>query len=217
MDLDLQFGDVSYALGVNPQHTISDAVSTLDDLDATTLKVFLTRHRSGLYVLCAPEEPAAGEMIAPTATTTVIGMLASQFGYVIIDTPGGLSEHTLAALDLSTDVILLADLDVPSVRGIRKAVDALDMLGMRTARRHFVLNRADSRVGLNKPDVFATAGMPIDLELPSSRHVPLSLNEGQPLLSDNPRSPTARRLAELVERIINVPGSKVLNGHGGKP
>ena len=216
MDLDLQFGDVSYALGVNPQHTISDAVSALDDLDATTLKVFLTRHRSGLYVLCAPEEPAAGEMIPATATTTVIGMLASQFGYVIIDTPGGLSEHTLAALDLSTDVILLADLDVPSVRGIRKALDALDLLGMRAARRHFVLNRADSRVGLNKPDVFATAGMPIDLELPSSRHVPLSLNEGQPLLSDNPRSPAARRLAELVERIINVPGSKVLNGHGGK-
>jgi pilus assembly protein CpaE len=217
VDLDLQFGDVSYALGVSPQHTIADAVSGLDDLDATTLKVFLTRHRSGLYVLCAPDEPAAGEEIPATTTATVIGLLASEFGYVVIDTPGGLTEHTLAALDLSTDVILLADLDVPSVRNIRKALDALDMLGMQSPRRHFVLNRADSRVGLSKPDVFATVGLPIDLELPSSRHVPLSLNEGRPLLSDNPRSPTARRLAELVERVINTPGSKVLNGHGGKP
>ncbi len=62
IDLDLQFGDVAYALGLTPQHTMADAVSALDDLDATTLKVFLTRHQSGLYALCAPDEPADGEM-----------------------------------------------------------------------------------------------------------------------------------------------------------
>jgi pilus assembly protein CpaE len=121
-----------------------------------------------------------------------------------------------AALDLSTDVILLADLDVPCLRNLRKALDALDMAGMRSPKRHFVLNRADSRVGLDKSDVVAAAGIAIDLELPSSRHVPLSLNEGRPLLSDNPRAPAARRLAELVERIITAPGSAALNGHGGK-
>jgi len=215
LDLDLQFGDISYALGVTPQHTISDAISVLDDLDATTLKVFLTRHRSGLYALCAPDEPAAGEVIPAAAITTVIGLIASQFGYVVIDTPGGLSEHTLAALDLSTDVILLSDMDVPSVRNLRKALNALDMLGMRSPTRHFVLNRADSRVGLTKAGIAAAAGAAIDLELPSTRDVPLSLNEGRPLLLDNPRSPVARRLAELVERIANAPGGSAQNGRGG--
>lgn len=216
VDLDLQFGDVSYALGVTPQHTIANAVSALDDLDATTLKVFLTRHGSGLYALCAPDDPAAGEEIPASAVPRVVGLIASQFDYVVIDTPGGLTEHTLAALDLSTDVVLLADLDVPSARGLRKALDALDMLGMRWPHRHFVLNRADSRVGLDKSGIAAAAGLPVDLELPSSRHVPLSLNEGRPLLSDNPRSPASRRLTELVERIINTPGSTALNGRGGK-
>jgi len=217
VDLDLQFGDVSYALGVTPQHTIADAVSALDELDATTLKVFLTRHSSGLYALCAPDNPAAGEEIPATVVPTVIGLISSQFDYVVVDTPGGLTEHTLAALDLTTDVVLLADLDVPSARGLRKALDALDTLGMRWPHRHFILNRADSRVGLDKAGIAAAAGVAVDLELPSSRHVPLSLNEGRPLLSDNPRSPASRRLAELVERIINTPGSSALNGRGGKP
>lgn len=215
LDLDLQFGDIAYALGVTPQHTISDAISVLDDLDATTLKVFLTRHRSGLYALCAPDEPAAGEVIPAAAVTTVIGLIASQFGYVVIDTAGGLNEHTLAALDMSTDVILLSDMDVPSVRNLRKALDALDTLGMRSPTRHFVLNRADSRVGLTKSGIAAAAGAAIDLELPSSRDVPMSLNEGRPLVSDNPRSPTARRLAELVERIVNAPGGSAQGGRGG--
>lgn len=215
LDLDLQFGDVSYALGLTPQHTIFDVISAIDDLDATTLKVFLTRHQSGLYALCAPEEPAAGEMIQATAVTTVIKLIASQFAYVIIDTPGGLSEHTLAALDQSTDIILIADMDLPSVRNLRKAIDAFDMLGMRGPSRYFVLNRADSRVGLTKAGISAAAGLPIDLELPSSRHVPVSLNEGRPLLSDNPRSPAARRLAELVDHVVSANGNKAHNGSGG--
>jgi pilus assembly protein CpaE len=215
LDLDLQFGDVSFALGVTPQHTIADAVSALDDLDATTLKVFLTRHPSGLYALCAPDEPAAGDAIPASAITTVIGLIASQFGYVVIDTAAGLGEHTLTALDQSTDLVLLSDMDVPSVRNLRKALDALDMLGMRSPARHFVLNRADSRVGLTKAGIAAAAGTTVDVELPSSRDVPLSLNEGRPLLFDNPRSPVARQLAALVERIVNANGGSAPGGRGG--
>jgi len=215
LDLDLQFGDVPYALGLTPQHTIFDAVSAIDDLDATTLKVFLTRHQSGLYALCAPEDPAVGGLIPVAAVTTVIGLIASQFGYLVIDTPGGLSEHTLAALDLSTDVILVADMDLPSVRNLRKALDAFDMLGMRRAIRHLVLNRSDSRVGLTKSGIAAAAGLAIELEVPSSRHVPTSLNEARPLVTDNPRSPAARPLAELVERIYSVNGNMAQVGRGG--
>ncbi len=215
LDLDLQFGDVSYALGVTPQHTISDAISALDDLDATTLKVFLTRHRSGLYALCAPDEPAAGEVIPAAAITTVIGLIASQFSYVVIDTPAGLTEHTLAALDLSTDVILLSDMDVPSVRNLRKAIEALDALGMTSPSRHFVLNRADSRVQLDKEDVAAAAGIAIDLEIPSSRQVPISLNEGRPLVISNPRSPAARSIAHFVERFSAAPTRSPQHRRGG--
>ncbi|MFH1330656.1 MAG: AAA family ATPase, partial [Actinomycetota bacterium] len=163
VDLDLQFGDVAYALGLAPQHTMADAVSALEDLDATTLKLFLTRHQSGLYALCAPEEPAAGELIPAAATATVIRLIASQFGCVVIDTAAGLGEPTLAALELSTDIVLVSDMDVPSVRNLRKALDALDLLGMMSPTRHFVLNRADSRVGLKKDDVAAAARMAIDL------------------------------------------------------
>jgi pilus assembly protein CpaE len=155
-------------------------------------------------------------MIPATAITTVVNLIASQFGYLVIDTPAGITEHTLAALDLSTDVVLIADMDLPSVRNLRKALDAFDMLGMLGTRgpaRHFILNRSDSRVGLTKAGVAAAAGLTIDLELPSSRHVPVSLNGGRPLLLDNPRSPAARRLAELVERIASANGKASANGN----
>jgi len=49
-------------------------------------------------------------------------------------------------------------MDVPSVRNLRKALDALDAARHDGPARHFVLNRADSRVAWPKDDVAAAAG-----------------------------------------------------------
>jgi pilus assembly protein CpaE len=214
VDLDLQFGDVAYALMLSPSHTMLDAVSALREHDVTTLKVFLTPHPSGIFALCAPEDPATVDDITPADTAEVLRALSAEFSYVVVDTGGGIGEHALTAIEESTDIVLISDMDVPSVRNLRKAVDVLDLLGMTANRRHFVLNRADSRVGLSTDDVASVAGMRIDLELPSSRQVPVSLNEGRPLMARNPRSPVARRIAELAGRIIEASWHRA--GSGGR-
>ena len=207
VDLDLQFGDVAYALGLKPRHTSFDAVATPGPLDITTLKVFLTRHSSGLYVLCAPDEPYRGEMVSVDAAQHIISLLTADFDHVVVDTAAGLSEHTLATLDLSTDVVFLADMDVPSVRHLNKVVRAFDRLGMKKATRHFVLNRADARVGLSMLQVATQAGLAVDLEIPLSKEVPVTLNQGNPILLSNPKSPVSRKIWELVERLAGTQGT----------
>ncbi|MFH1331418.1 MAG: MinD/ParA family protein, partial [Actinomycetota bacterium] len=66
-----------------------------------------------------------------------------------------------------------------------------------------------------KDDVAAAARMAIDLEIPSSRHVPVSLNEGRPLVMVNPRSPVARRIAQLAERLVRSPVAAARGSRGG--
>ena len=205
VDLDLQFGDVAYALMLNPQHTMVDALGAGAEIDVAALKVYLTPWENDLFVLCAPDEPAAGEEISAEAVGQILDLLASEFPFVIVDTGGGLSEHTLTALERSSDIVMIGDMDVPSVRNLRKAMDALDLLGMTTQVRHFILNRADSKVGLSSDDVAAAAAMPIDVEIPSSRQVPISLNEGRPLVRTNSRSPVARRIEQLAARFVRIP------------
>jgi pilus assembly protein CpaE len=80
VDLDLQFGDVAYALGLRPKHTMFDAVSTSAPLETTTLKVYLTHHASDLYALCAPDEPARGELISVDAVHQIVSLLATGSG-----------------------------------------------------------------------------------------------------------------------------------------
>jgi pilus assembly protein CpaE len=200
VDLDFQFGDVGSALRMTPTHTFADISRSPNAVDVTTLKVFLTPSDSGLFALCAPDMPVDADIITPAQVQHVLALLASEFRYVVIDTGSGIDEPTLAALELSTDIVVLTSTDVPSVRATRKEIDTLDLLGLTKQTRHFVVNRADARVGLPVGEIEATVGMSAVSTIPSSRLVPISVNQGTPVVVSDRRSGVADAIARLTSR-----------------
>jgi pilus assembly protein CpaE len=188
VDLDLQFGDVAGTMGLRPENTIADLAAAPEHLAAATLKVLLTPRSDNLFVLCAPDSPAEGEEVDGGAIAQVLRLLADDFEFVVIDTSAGLNESTLTAIELSTDLVFMCDLSAAAVRAMRKVIEALDQLGMDQQRRHFVLNRADSKVGIDVEEAVSVVGMPVAATIPSARAVPLSMNTGIPLVESSPRS-----------------------------
>ena len=69
VDLDLQFGDVASGLYLNPEHTVTDAVSSAASQDSLVLKAFLTVHSGNIYALCAPHRPVEADYITPEQVT----------------------------------------------------------------------------------------------------------------------------------------------------
>ena len=197
VDLDVQFGDLESALALSAERTLAPLVNG-SQVDATTLKLFLTPYASSLYVLAGAHDPVAAESITPAHVAAVLPMLAEEFEYVIVDTPAGLDDRTLAAVECANELLLVSSLDVSSIRNLRKATDALDKIGITTPRQ-FVLNRADAKVGLTAADAEEAVGMPILCSIPSSRDLPLSMNVGTPVVLGNRRSPVARHLLQLAE------------------
>ena len=200
VDVDFQFGDVASSLRMTPVNTFADIAKAQTPIDLTTVKVFLTPSESGLFALCAPDSPVDADNITADHVRHVLTLLAAEFRYVIIDTASGIDEWTLAALKLSTDIVLLTSTDVPSVRATRKELEALDLMGLTAQTRHFVVNRADAQVGLPLGEVEATVGMPVSAAIPSSRLVPISVNQGSPVVVSERRSGVGQSLARLVER-----------------
>jgi pilus assembly protein CpaE len=200
VDLDFQFGDVASALRMTPEHTFADIAKSDTAVDVTTIKVFLTASDTGLFALCAPESPVEADPITPQMVQHVISLLSSEFRYVIIDTGSGLDEGTLSVLKLCSDLVLVTSTDVPSVRATRKEVEMLDLLGMKDQQRHFVVNRADAKVGLPVSEVEATVGMEAHVTIPSSRAVPISVNQGTPVLVCDRRSSVGEAMSLLVAR-----------------
>lgn len=202
VDLDCEFGDVASVLGLVPEHTIGQLAS-LPSFDSTTIKVFLTRHeQSGLFVLAGSGLPEEGEAVTAEIATSVLRSLAEEGNLVVVDTAAGLDERALAAIDVATDLVFLASLDVTSIRNLGKEIDALDRLGATSQRRHFVINRADSRVGLEVSDVEAAIGMKIEAAMPSSRTVPLSMNQGTVVVMSDVDSPVARSVVAFARQFL---------------
>jgi pilus assembly protein CpaE len=200
VDLDLHFGDVAIMLHLFPSHTIYDAAQN-PALDALSMKSFLTRHDSGVWTLVAPTEPTIADTINPATIASILKLLRSAFDYVVIDTPPAFSEPVLGAFDESDWLVMLATLDVPSIKNLKLTLQTMELLHFPKNRMRVVINRADSKVGLRLPDVEKLLSSSVDATIPSSRSVPLSVNKGSPIMLEEPKGPVAesiRRVAALV-------------------
>jgi pilus assembly protein CpaE len=195
VDLDAQFGDLCLALSLTPERTLAQ-LARASQIDGTTLKLHLTPTKNGLFVLAGANDPVDADSIGPAHVSQVLPMLAQNFDFVVIDTAAGLDELTLAALECATDLLLVSSLDVTSIRSLRNALDAFDHIGI-SAERTLLLNRADSKVGLDPSDAEDVMGMKIACSIPSSREIPLSLNLGTPIVISEPRSAVAKQLQQL--------------------
>jgi pilus assembly protein CpaE len=195
VDLDAQFGDLGLALSLNAERTLAQLARS-NQIDATSVKLHLTPAPYGLFVLAGASDPVDADSIHDEHVSAVLPLLAKNFDFVIVDTSAGLDERTIAALECATDLLLVSSLDVTSIRSLRTARDTLDHIGVQ-AERQLILNRADSKVGLNPSDVEDVMGMTIACSIPSTREIPLSLNLGTPIVASEPKSAVAKHFRQL--------------------
>jgi pilus assembly protein CpaE len=207
-DLDLQFGDLGYALGLHPEMGVTEAAQSSVPLDAATVTAFLTRHSSDLMLLGAPADPVTADSLPMDRVAIVLGHLQSEFPYVVVDTGAGIDEAGLVALDHATDIVLVGATDVASVRALQKTIVVMQQLQYTDRPWRLVLNRANARVGLAVRDIEATLGMGVDVAIPSSRALPLSMNQGRPLVDSDPRSPVSRAVEQLAAMLAPVPPAR---------
>jgi len=199
IDLDLQFGDLAIMLQLFPARTIFDAAQNLDRLDAEAIRGYLTPHRQKVQLLAAPLEPGLSETISADAVAKIIKLMRESFKWVVIDSPPSFTDHVLAALDQSDECVLMTSMDVPSIKNMKLSLQTLQLLGFGRERIRLVLNRADSKVGLTVQAVEKTLGTTVDVSIPSSRDVSVSINRGTPLVIDNPKSPVVASIYKMLE------------------
>lgn len=202
VDLDVQFGDISSVLGLSPTKTLADAATAArDGVDSTQLKTFLTHHPSDLYVLAGTESLMEAEGIDPSVMKEILQMLAEDFRYVVIDNSAAVTDFTLAALEASTDVLLLSSTDVPGVRGLRRVLDALDAIGMTEQKRHLVINRSTDRYGVTVEHVEEAADMPAAIRIPAAKEVAVATNQGVPVVDLQGRNPVLKAIQPLIDSL----------------
>ena len=201
VDLDLAFGDVAITMQLIPEHTITEAAASEEDLDFSLLQKLLTRHESGLTILAAPTHPEGRDLITATLARRVIQTLRRHFDFVVIDTPPGFDDQVLGAFDETDECIIVATLDVPTIKNTKVAIETLDLLNLVPANRHLVLNRADEEVGLSQANVEDILGMKVSVALPSSPAVASATNHGQPIVLSKPDHPVSKAITGFARQL----------------
>jgi pilus assembly protein CpaE len=199
VDLDLQFGDVGLALGLRPDKTIYDLARSGGSLDAEKLEAYLIEHDSGAKTLLAPTRPDQASAVSVDFLRDVFTTLRSMSEFVIVDTPPGFTPEVIAAIDSSSHVCMVGMLDSLSLKNTKLGLETLELMGYDPGRISILLNRADSRVGISHQDVDAIIGTTPSIFVPSDRQIPISVNDGVPIVMSDERSEAARSFRMLAD------------------
>ena len=197
VDLDLQFGDVGLALGLPPERTIYDLAKSGSSLDADKIEAYLMQHPRGVNVLVAPTRPDQAGAVTTEFLRDVYSHLRTTYDFLIVDTPPGFTPEVIASIDSASHICMVGMLDALSLKNTKLGLETLDLMGFDRSRISFVLNRADTRVGITKDDVVAIVGRTPDVFVPSSREIPRTVNEGLPIVVSDSKSDPARAFRAL--------------------
>lgn len=207
VDLDLAFGDVAITMQLFPTHSIEQAVGSEDSIDLPMLTSLLTRHHDSLMVLAAPPHPDVRERVTPALVAKVLRTLKDGFDFVVVDTAPAFDDVTLTALDETDECIVVATLDVPTLKNVKVALETLEMLDIAQGHRHLLLNRADDAVGISIDKVEAILGMEVAAQVSSSLDIGASTNAGTPIVSQKPHHPSSAAIMGLASRLAGEPVS----------
>lgn len=204
VDLDLELGEIASHLGVRPRFHFVDLVRNTHRMDADLLASYIESHKSGVHVLSAPFDPEIGEQVGDEQIARILGFLRSHYDYVLVDTSKSLGPAALAALQSADRIFLVTNMDVPSLRNLKRCVPILERVTAGDAQRlRLVVNRFNSRSLVRIDDLEETLGVEVYWRLSNDfETVITSISTGEPLvLQENGRY--AQELRALAQDIAD--------------
>ena len=176
VDLDINNGDVAIMLQATPLRTVGDLIAFNGDIDASSVESLVTPHSPGLSIVAAPVHLDGADKATSEDVGKLLDTAQTMYDFVVVDTSGSFDDFALAALDRSATIVLVATLDIPSLKGLKMATGTLDLLNFERSSWKLVLNRADAKVGLSVDEFESTVKL-----------------EGRPLPRVEPRCPGVRQ------------------------
>jgi pilus assembly protein CpaE len=202
IDANLQFGDVGVLLNLNPKNkSVLDAVEG-GEPDRDIIESVMVDHSTGIRVLLAPPSPEGADLVTAAYLRKIVDMLRQNHDWVVVDLPSGLNDHTLGVLDAADQILVVAALEITTIKNVRLFLEVADQLDYERSKLRLVINRSDASQGIRIGDVEASIRRAIDGTIVSDgRLAVLAVNRGVPFVVSHPESPLARDVTKLARTL----------------
>ena len=195
IDLDLTLGDADIALEVNGLENISiaDLARNIERLDMNFLRRAMAKHdATGLSILRHPLEISEVGVIHEQHVERVLNLLKISYTHLILDLSKCLLPTDLMALRMADQIILVAQLELSSLRNVVRLIHCLGGEENLSEKIRVVINRqgADTvEEGISLKKAEEVIGKPIFWQIPNDPKSVIGARvAGHPLVKHAPKS-----------------------------
>ena len=141
IDLDVQFGDVAFQLGLRPKFSLLDLLEAGARLDGDLLRATCTAHPSGLKVIAAPVDLMPIEGMPTDHLLRIIELARREFDTVFVDLPTNWTNWSLSVVAQSDLALLVTELTVACVNRAKRQLVLLESQDLSNVDIRIVVNR----------------------------------------------------------------------------
>jgi pilus assembly protein CpaE len=202
VDLDLQLGDVLVTLDMTSQYAISDVLQNMQRLDRELLSGSLAKHPSGIHVLSQSDRLEEADRVTAAKIGAILTFLARHYDYVVVDGVRGFDEMSIAALDVSHQVLLVLAQTVPALRNAQRCLEVFRRLRYGDDKVKVVVNRYQKNDSIDLDSVRESLGTSVTgLVSNEYKTVMAAINRGRLLHETASRSKVAQDLRQVAGAI----------------
>jgi pilus assembly protein CpaE len=141
LDLDVQFGDIAFQLGLAPKLSLADLLDAGTRLDGDLLRATTTDHATGLKVITSPAEMMPLEGISSEHVLRIVELATREFGTVFVDLPTNWTNWSLSLVARSDLVVLVTELTVAGLNRARRQLNLLQSQDLGGLDVRVIVNR----------------------------------------------------------------------------
>ena len=141
IDLDVQFGDIAFQLGLQPRLSLMDLLEAGARLDGDLLRATVSDHSSGLKVIAAPSDMMPLEGISNDHLMQIVDLATREFGTVFVDLPSNWTNWSLSLVARSDLVLLVTELSVAGINRAKRQLNLLESQDLGNVDIRLIINR----------------------------------------------------------------------------
>lgn len=169
VDLNLQLGDVSTFLNLNPTFDVSYVINNLmDKKEDALIKAFEQYKSTNLYVLSDPNYIEQSECITPQKIEKLFSALKKVFPFIVVDLSSNIDENSLKILDTSDLILFTTIVNIPAIRNAQRCLNLFKSRRYPQDKVKVVLNRYMENDEIKLEDIETTFGEKVYWKIPNN-------------------------------------------------
>ncbi len=204
VDLDTRFGDVAILMDIPVERSIADLALPEEEINREMLQDCLYTHNTGVTILPAPVRPTDWRNVHAGHIERVVTLLSQTYDYVILDTPGTFNDIVARALELATLVLLVATVDMASLKDTLLAIDMLRSWNFPQEKVKLVINATNEASNVQPQEVKRMLGREVYWSIPYDRNISTATQLGMPVVVAKPTSKASESMVEMAYTLSGV-------------